>query len=461
MTVARILAKALNCEKGPTPEPCCECDACRRIATGDDMDVLEIDGASNRGIDEVRQLRQNARLVPSRSRFKIYYIDEVHMLTDPAFNALLKTLEEPPPHVKFIFSTTDPQKLPETIKSRCQRFDFRRISDADIVTALGDVCAKEGLTAEDGALAMLARAARGGMRDALGTLDQLAAMGSEIKLTDVLEVLGAVDRRTLTELVDALAAEDTAGALRSLHGILYGGVDVEDLADQVSLYLRDLLVAACCGPDDALLAGTAVDGETLQRQSKLFTPEQFTYMIQLLREAKLRARRDTTGRVALELAVIKLSRLSQLIDVEEAIQGTAGSLRAGPPQATRTGGDGPDIAAAGPPDQVVTGDLRRMSEKLKNGIRKAPQKPEPQPQGAPAPAATGPADTADIRARQLAACADDPDLAREAMEDEPLAKALAAADGVLGLDPVRLERRRSRADETESDEDEIASVDDE
>ncbi len=135
-TVARILAKALNCADGPTPEPCGECDSCRRIATGDDLDVMEIDGASNRGIDQVRDLRQNVGLAPAHSRYKIYYIDEVHMLTEPAFNALLKTLEEPPQHVKFIFSTTDPQKLPETVKSRCQRFDFRRIADAEIVAWL-------------------------------------------------------------------------------------------------------------------------------------------------------------------------------------------------------------------------------------------------------------------------------------------------------------------------------------
>ncbi|MCK4375244.1 MAG: DNA polymerase III subunit gamma/tau, partial [Candidatus Brocadiae bacterium] len=211
-TVARILAKALNCKDGPTPEPCCQCDACRRIATGDDLDVMEIDGASNRGIDEVRELRQNVRLSPSHSRFKVYYIDEVHMLTEPAFNALLKTLEEPPAHVKFIFSTTDPQKLPETVKSRCQRFDFRRISDEGIVRMLGEVCGREGLQAEEGVAAVIARAARGSMRDALGTLDQLAAFGDELRMSDVLAVLGAVDRRVLAQIVDALAQEDAPPA---------------------------------------------------------------------------------------------------------------------------------------------------------------------------------------------------------------------------------------------------------
>jgi len=263
-TVARILAKALNCEKGPTPDPCCQCDACLRIATGDDIDVLEIDGASSRGIDEVRELRQSVRLAPARSRHRIFYIDEVHMLTGPAFNALLKTLEEPPPHVKFMFSTTDPQKMPETVKSRCQRFDFRRIGDADIIDWLDGICEKEGLKVEDGGLAAIARSARGGMRDALGSLDQLASFGSEIALKDVLAVLGAVDASALVRVVDALAAEDTGEALHAVHDVLFAGTDVTDFADQLSLYLRDVLVAGCCGAGDSLLGGATAGSVMLK-----------------------------------------------------------------------------------------------------------------------------------------------------------------------------------------------------
>jgi DNA polymerase-3 subunit gamma/tau len=169
-TMARILAAALNCEKGPTADPCGACTSCRAIATGDDLDVIEIDGASNRGIDQIRELRQNLGYAPARSRCKIYYIDEVHMLTPPAFNALLKSLEEPPSHVKFIFSTTDPQQLPDTVKSRCQRFDFHRISDAEIIKHLRFVCEKEGLEPEKGSLECVARSARGSMRDALSLL---------------------------------------------------------------------------------------------------------------------------------------------------------------------------------------------------------------------------------------------------------------------------------------------------
>lgn len=438
-TVARILAKALNCKDGPTAEPCCECEACRRIATGDDMDVMEIDGASNRGIDEVRDLRQNVRLAPSHSRFKVYYIDEVHMLTGEAFNALLKTLEEPPSHVKFIFSTTDPQKLPETVKSRCQRFDFRRISDAGIVAWLEEVCGREGLEAEPDVLAVIARAARGSMRDALGVLDQLASFGDKVTMADTLAVIGAVDRQVLGEIVEAVAREDAAAALKAAHQVLFGGTDVEDFADQLSQYLRDLLVASYCGADDPMLAGAMADAETLERQSGLFSADQLTYMIQLLREAKLRARRDTTGRIALELAIIKMSRLSQLIPVEEALSDLAAGRTP-----SDDGGPAPSGGSAAPRGAAAA-TLRRMGQLLKGNRRGGPAKPKAEelPEGVDG-----------VKYRQLMACAEDPEAAREALGQETLRKAFVEADRELGLDPVRLERAGRPQPEEEPDEDE-------
>ena len=437
-TVARILAKALNCKDGPTADPCGECESCRRIATGDDLDVMEIDGASNRGIDEVRDLRQNARLVPAHSRFKVYYIDEVHMLSDPAFNALLKTLEEPPSHVKFIFSTTDPQKLPETVKSRCQRFDFRRISDADIIGHLETVCEKEGLQVEEGTLGVVARAARGSMRDALSTLDQLAAFGESLRMEDALAVLGAVDRRVLAHMVDALAQEETAQALAAVHEAIFGGTDVEDLADQLSQYLRDLLVASYCGGDDPMLAGAAADAETLKRQAALFSPDQLTYMIQLLREAKLRARRDTTGRIALELAVIKMSRLSELASVQEALTDLSN-----PGAARRVAPSAPAAETAGP---SPVGALRRMSDKLKKGSSGPAERSE-----RPAP----PEGVSEEKYRRILASAEDPGAAQEALREEPLMRAFIEADKRLGLDPVRLQRQVPQ-DQAEPDEEEPA-----
>ena len=446
-TVARILAKALNCKDGPTPEPCGECEACRRIATGDDMDVMEIDGASNRGIDEVRSLRQNARLAPAHSRFKLYYIDEVHMLTEPAFNALLKTLEEPPPHVKFIFSTTDPQKMPETVTSRCQRFTFRRIPDAGIVGMLERVCAEEGLEPEPGVLAAVARAARGSLRDALGTLDQLAAGAERITVPDVLGVLGAVDRQVLARMVDAFAGEDAAAALREMHEALFSGTSVEDFADQLSQYLRDLLVASCCGADDPMLAGAMVDAETLRSQSGRFSVEQLTYMIQLVREAKLRARRDTTGRIALELAAIKMARLSDLVPLADALARLS-DPRAAPGPATRTqvGGRADAPSAPAPPaDASAAASLQRMKERLKKGgSGRAP---------AAAPKTDAPEGVDDAAFRRIQAGADTPGIAREALSNAAFRKAFVAGDRALGLNPLRLEKLPDEgADQEEADE---------
>src|SRR5438034_3927095 len=203
-STARILAKCLNCVKGPTITPCDECDLCRSIAAGEDMDVLEIDGASNRGIDEVREIRQNVQYRPSRARYKIYIIDEVHMLTPPAFNALLKTLEEPPPHVKFIFATTEANKIPVTILSRCQRFDFGGISMPRIVERLRQIVASEGMQADDAALELVARRAGGSMRDAQSLLDQLLAFSAQrLTIDTVHQLLGTANEDRVASLAAA------------------------------------------------------------------------------------------------------------------------------------------------------------------------------------------------------------------------------------------------------------------
>ena len=211
-TLARLLAKALNCEKGPTPDPCGKCDSCRRTQEGDDLDVIEIDGASNTGVDDVRDLRANTIYAPSRSRFKIYIIDEVHMLSNSAFNALLKTLEEPPEHVKFIFATTDPQKVPATIHSRCQRFDFRSVPTQIIADHLAHVCKKEKIKADQDALHVIAREGRGSVRDALTILDQaITVTGGAVRLEAVLEALGLAGAERYFHILDALQARDAAG----------------------------------------------------------------------------------------------------------------------------------------------------------------------------------------------------------------------------------------------------------
>ncbi len=433
-SMARILAKALNCKEGPTPEPCGKCESCRRIAIGEDLDVMEIDGASNRGINEIRELRQNVRYAPAHSRYKIYYVDEVHMLTQQAFNALLKTLEEPPEHVKFIFSTTDPQQLPETVKSRCQRFDFRRISDAAIVGHLRSICQKEGLEPEKGSLQTIARAARGSLRDALSTLDQIAAFSAgHVRTEDVLMVLGAARTQSLTQVVDALAEEQTGRALSLMREVLFSGVDLIDFVDQLSEYLRDLLVTSYCEPDDELLAGAAADAETLGRQAALFSPEQIIYMVQVLREAKLRARRDTTGRLALELAIVKLSRLSDLIPLEETLKESQSRHReraTAPP-------DGPGGEQPSAPSRI-----QNMMRKLQNRGASS----------AKAAQSTAPRRTEEEKApewmnprsfRQIQNVAEDRALAEEVAQDEPLLRAFVEADEQFGVQPDRLRRSRT------------------
>ena len=228
---ARILAKSLNCKEGPTLKPCGVCPACKEIAAANSFDVLEIDGASNRGIDEMRTLRENAKFAPSYGKYKIYIIDEVHMLTTEAFNALLKTLEEPPEHVKFIFATTDPNKVPATIISRCQRYDFKRISLKGTVEALQDICKKEKFVVESDALYAIAKASQGSFRDALSILDQVSALSDRsIVSGDVCSMLGIVEVDRLFELTDALAAKDCLEVLKVFDSIIDSGKDIKQLA---------------------------------------------------------------------------------------------------------------------------------------------------------------------------------------------------------------------------------------
>ena len=242
-STARILAKALNCVKGPTVMPCGVCDSCKEITGGNSLDVLEIDGASNNGVEQVRELRENVRYAPAKGKFKIYIIDEVHMLTSAAFNALLKTLEEPPPHVKFIFATTEPQKVLPTILSRCQRFDLHRIPANLIADHLQFIAGKEKITLEPAAAHAIARGAEGGLRDAESMLDQLVAFcGKTIAEPDVLNVFGFTSEQTVTDFTDKILRGATAEAIGLLHEQSEIGKDMMKLASDLISYLRDLLV---------------------------------------------------------------------------------------------------------------------------------------------------------------------------------------------------------------------------
>src|SRR5437868_12070485 len=244
-STARILAKALNCVNGPTVTPCGVCDSCKEIAGGNSLDVLEIDGASNNGVEQVRELRDNVRYAPSKGQFKIYIIDEVHMLTSAAFNALLKTLEEPPAHVKFIFATTEPQKVLPTILSRCQRFDLHRIPANLIAQHLQFIAGKEKITLEPAASHAIARGAEGGLRDAESMLDQLVAFcGEKISESDVLNVFGFTSKQTVVDLTGRILRGETPEAIDLLHEQCEAGKDMMRLMADLIANLRDLLVSS-------------------------------------------------------------------------------------------------------------------------------------------------------------------------------------------------------------------------
>lgn len=305
-STARILAKALNCEHGPTPNPCGECDNCRRIAEGSSMDVFEIDAASNRGIDEIKTLRDQLAFTPVDCRYKVYIIDEVHMLTTEAFNALLKTLEEPPSHVIFILATTDPHKIPATIHSRCQRFDFRRVTVDEIVQHLAMVAQGSGLDADEEALRLIAIQSEGGMRDALSLLDQCGVMAQKITAVTVREVLGIVGREALRDLVEAIGKQDVPGALAQLSALLEQGKDVRQIMTELIEYLRALLLfKAVPQYNEVYLTDTAAN---LEKLASLYSNDRIMASEERLHAALVELRGTMRPRITAELCLLDLCR---------------------------------------------------------------------------------------------------------------------------------------------------------
>lgn len=314
-SVARILSKALNCQHGPTETPCNVCDICHCISDGNDIDVLEIDGASNRGIDEVRNIRQNVNYTPSRARYKIYIIDEVHMLTREAFNALLKTLEEPPGHVKFIFATTAANRLPETVQSRCQRFDFKNISIKDIEKRLQDICKSEGVDVDPSVFNSIARRAKGGLRDSQSVLDQLLSFCKD-KITpeDVNFVLGCIDEDKILGIFESFVKKDVISALKILDEILNEGKTPVELVDQLLSCVRDLLISSSCGQGTKWFD---FNTSLVQRFGKSFSADTLMYMIQILSDTRTRTTDSLLQRILLEMAMIKLCRMESVCSLNE------------------------------------------------------------------------------------------------------------------------------------------------
>ncbi|MBV8078723.1 MAG: DNA polymerase III subunit gamma/tau, partial [Planctomycetaceae bacterium] len=316
---ARIFAKCLNCVQGPTESPCLICDICQAIAVGQDVDVIEIDGASNNGVEAVRELRQNAGLRPSRARFKIYYIDEVHMLSTGAFNALLKTLEEPPEHVKFFFATTEANKIPITVLSRCQRYDFAGIAPELIVATLAEIGAREGVEAEPEALRTIARRAAGSMRDAQSLLDQLlSSSNGRLTVEEVHRLLGTASDERLLDLIDALADHDAAAVLTQVDRAVREGVQPTDLLNGLLEFLRDLMVLST-GAEGTLLAATPRQRPRLQALIDRWPIDAILAALQIAAEARGKLRGSPHGRILVELALVRVARLENLSDLGELI----------------------------------------------------------------------------------------------------------------------------------------------
>lgn len=361
-TTARILAKALNCSKGdkPTPEPCLECTSCREILEGASMDVQEIDGASNNSVDDIRELRESARYNPVRDRYKIWIIDEVHMLSTSAFNALLKTLEEPPPRVKFIFATTEYHKIPETILSRCQQYDFRMIPTRELQGHLRTIATEDGIQVSEKALEQIARAAEGSARDALSLFDQILSFsGSEVKDEDIAALLGLIDRELLHGVSRAFAEGDSLALLNLVEKLSDYGADYKNFARELLLHLREILVLKLAPADSPLVAPLGVEAaKQLKPLADALSEEDLLRAIDVLSRVESELRWAQDPRVTLELALLKLVQLRRLAPFAELLARLE----------RLEGGGGPATAAPRPPVAL----------------------PRPAPVAAPAPARPAP-----------------------------------------------------------------------
>jgi DNA polymerase III subunit gamma/tau len=335
-TTARILAKALNCAQGPTAEPDNTCDSCREISAGTSLDVLEIDAASNRGIDQIRELREMVRYAPAASRYKVVILDEAHQLTDEASNALLKTLEEPPERVIFILATTRSEDLVETIKSRAQLFQFRSLAFQEISGEIERIASAENISIEPGAVAVLSRAAEGSLRDSLSLLEQaIAYCGDDITDAKVRELLGVVAESILDELVSAIAAQSAERALSLVHRLIADGQNLQHFCREAIRHFRNLLVARVCGADSPLVAAPPDERPRLAAQSEQFSEEDLTRFFNLLLSTDDDLRRHPDPRLHLELGLLKLINAQRLAPLEEVLSELRGESRPAAPSPGR------------------------------------------------------------------------------------------------------------------------------
>ncbi len=355
-SLARILAKSLSCTEGPTVDPCGECDSCRGITAGTAVDVIEIDGASNNSVDDIRELRETVPYRPVVGRFKIYVIDEVHMLSTSAFNALLKTLEEPPPHVKFIFATTESHKIPVTILSRCQRYDFRRIPTKAIVERIATILSAEEIGAEEKALAVIGREAEGSMRDALSILDQvLAAGGQEITADQVADLLGVVDGQVLYDLSRAILEGEPRRVLELVRQVDNQGYDIATFAKGLLEHFRNLVVAGVCREDRSVLDLPDEEAKDLYEQASSVSTDTLHRLFKHFSESYEAIARSSHPRILLETSLARLADLSELVPAAELVRRLEAIIAKGgvpgpsstPPQTTPKSGP-PSPPSSGP-----------------------------------------------------------------------------------------------------------------
>ena len=359
-SMAKILARSLNCVKGPTITPCGQCEPCRTIAAGTSLDVIEMDAASNRSVDDVRELRERVGFAPAAGRWKVYILDEAHMLTKEAWNAFLKTLEEPPPNTVFVLATTEPQKVMPTIVDRCQRFDFQRPSLEQIAEVVRRVSAAEEIEIEDGAVALIARSATGSFRDALGTLDQLVAFGGDRMTTDeVVELLGAADAELLFDTTDTLASQNAKAALEAVERLSRSGRDPGQFARDLVAHLRQLLVARATGDVPESFSVTVAQPERLAEQAKAIDDAKLMGAIDSLSAAVAAMREGDDPRLSLEVALLKVTTpsldasrealLRRIESLETRLDEGGPGVPASPARATGEGGPGapPSGARAG------------------------------------------------------------------------------------------------------------------
>lgn len=319
-TVARIMARCLNCIDGPTANPCGKCASCLEIAQGNALDVIEIDAASNRGINEMRELRENVRFRPARDHYKVFIIDEAHQITNEAFNALLKTLEEPPEWVVFILCTTEAHKIPTTIASRCQQFSFRSVDFAELVSRMEWICKEEGITADPGALAVLAQVGEGSVRDSLSALDQvIACCGNTLKAEEVRDLMGLFSLDTMGEVTVALETGDSKRMLEIVQELERNGRNLQHFCRELARYFRNLLVARIAGAGTRLIAAPQSEQEKLAATGKRFSEEDLTRYLKLMLEVFQDLQNSLQPRLHIEVGLLRLIHAARLVEVEEAL----------------------------------------------------------------------------------------------------------------------------------------------